>query len=263
VVAPEAAKDGAAVGVGETVVATSTCGSGAGSFGWARGVLAWLRFGWAGLGLFGVAMGSSALGSWTVGFSGLGLSALGSSALGSSTLGSSALGSSALGSSTLGSSTLGSSTLGSSTLGFSGVGFSGLGFSASGGALVVAGTTGVCATAVPAPIRATANTKARSPTMLLALMRSHPRSTSRPSVRVTGAYLVPRPRCRAYAPHLRTCRTHPRHNGSTLQCSAAWRRQRPAPQGTDECPRARPGLPTIRSWPPHPTQACPSKPRSS
>jgi hypothetical protein len=41
----EAATRGAALGLGETLFAASTCGSGRGSFGWTLGAPAWALFG--------------------------------------------------------------------------------------------------------------------------------------------------------------------------------------------------------------------------
>ena len=183
--AREAARDGAVVGLGgtvvvtsprgsgagssgwalgETVVVTSPRGSGAGSSGWALGALACAGFGWATVGLFGVAAGFAGLGGFVAlgGFAGLGFVAVG---------------------------------------GFAGLG----GFAAVGGFSALG--LGVCANAVPAPITATANTRVRTPAMLLVLMRSplvpkadHPCASRERSV-------FPGPTCRADAPRLRIYRT--------------------------------------------------------
>jgi hypothetical protein len=139
---PDAATDTANFGLGETGFATSTGGSGPGAVVWTLGAPAWARFG-------------SALGWAGVGWAGFRLSGAGFSSRGLPNF-------SALGAATSGFSALGASPSFGSTLDWS----SGC------SAIVVAGTTDVCAKAVPAPITAAASMSATTTTMFLNLTRS-------------------------------------------------------------------------------------------
>ena len=139
---PDAATDTASFGLGETGFATSTGGSGPGAVVWTLGAPAWARFG-------------SALGWAGVGWAGFRLSGAGFSSRGLPNF-------SALGAATSGFSALGASPSFGSTLDWS----SGC------SAIVVAGTTDVCAKAVPAPITAAVSMSATTTTMFLNLTRS-------------------------------------------------------------------------------------------
>ena len=139
---PDAATDTANLGLGETGFATSPGGSGPGAVVWTLGAPAWARFG-------------SALGWAGVGWAGFRLSGAGFSSRGLPNF-------SALGAATSGFSALGASPSFGSTLDWS----SGC------SAIVVAGTTDVCAKAVPAPITAAVSMSATTTTMFLNLTRS-------------------------------------------------------------------------------------------
>jgi hypothetical protein len=169
---PDAATDTANLGLGETGFATSTGGSGPGAVVWTLGAPAWARFGsalgWAGVGWAGFRLSGA-------GFSSRGLPNF--SALGAATSGFSALGAATSGFSALGAASSGFSALGAATSGFSALGASPsfgstLDWSSGCSAIVVAGTTDVCAKAVPAPITAAASMSATTTTMFLNLTRS-------------------------------------------------------------------------------------------
>jgi hypothetical protein len=145
------------LGLGETGFATSTGGSGPGAVVWTLGAPAWARFGsalgWAGVGWAGV------------GWAGFRLSGAGFSSRGLPNF-------SALGAATSGFSALGAATSGFSALGASPSFGSTLDWSSGCSAIVVAGTTDVCAKAVPAPITAAVSMSATTTTMFLNLTRS-------------------------------------------------------------------------------------------
>ena len=144
---PDAATDTASFGLGETGFATSTGGSGPGAVVWTLGAPAWARF--------GSALGWTGVGWAGVGWAGFRLSGAGFSSRGLPNF-------SALGAATSGFSALGASPSFGSTLDWS----SGC------SAIVVAGTTDVCAKAVPAPITAAVSMSATTTTMFLNLTRS-------------------------------------------------------------------------------------------
>jgi hypothetical protein len=179
---PDAATDTANLGLGETGFATSTGGSGPGAVVWTLGAPAWARFGsalgWAGVGWAGFRLSGAGFSSRGLpNFSALGAATSGFSALGAATSGFSALGAASSGFSALGAATSGFSALGAATSGFSALGASPsfgstLDWSSGCSAIVVAGTTDVCAKAVPAPITAAASMSATTTTMFLNLTRS-------------------------------------------------------------------------------------------
>jgi hypothetical protein len=127
--------------------ATSTCGFGPLLSGRALGAPAWPRSGSAGTGGAGVDVSG-------LGWAGSGVSGVGFSSRCLPTF-----------------SGLGTSTVGFSGLGASTTGFPGLGWSPGCAVTAGAGTTGVCANVVAAPIAAMASVTATTPTMLFVLTR--------------------------------------------------------------------------------------------